>query len=120
FRNVTTLRGTLKDGTEVSVAGTLTGPRMVEKIVGINGFDFEVPLTDHLAVFRYADRPGIIGAVGNLLGEADLNIGAMQVARSATRDHALMVLNIDTEITREVAADIATAIGSDHFAVVNL
>ena len=32
FRNVTTLRGTLKDGTEVSVAGTLTGPRMIEKL----------------------------------------------------------------------------------------
>ena len=46
FRNVTTLRGTLADGTEVSVAGTLTGPRMIEKIVGVNGFDLEVPLAD--------------------------------------------------------------------------
>ena len=33
FRNITTLRGTLADGTIVSVSGTLTGPKMVEKIV---------------------------------------------------------------------------------------
>ena len=82
FRNVTTLRGTLGDGTEVSVAGTLTGPRMIEKVVGINGFDLEVPLTDHLAVFTYADRPGVVGQVGQILGDEGINIGGMQVARS--------------------------------------
>ena len=80
FRNVTTLRGTLGDGTEVSVAGTLTGPRMIEKVVGINGFDLEVPLTDHLAVFTYADRPGVVGQVGQILGDEGINIGGMQVA----------------------------------------
>ncbi|HRC11544.1 MAG: phosphoglycerate dehydrogenase [Actinomycetales bacterium] len=120
FRNVTTLRGALKDGTEVSVAGTLTGPRMIEKLVGINGFDLEVPLSDHLAVFTYADRPGIIGQVGSIVGEAAINIGGMQVARSEKRDTALMLLSADSELPHEVAARIAEAIGAEHFAVVNL
>ena len=40
------------------MSGTLTGPRMIEKIIGINGYDVEIPLADHLAVFTYADRPG--------------------------------------------------------------
>ena len=48
----------------VSVAGTLTGPRLVEKVVAVNGFDLEVPISEHMAFFRYVDRPGIIGIVG--------------------------------------------------------
>jgi D-3-phosphoglycerate dehydrogenase len=120
FRNVTTLRGTLGDGTEVSVAGTLTGPRMIEKIVGVNGFDLEVPLTDHLAVFTYADRPGVVGQVGQILGDESINIGGMQVARSEKRGSALVLLNVDVELPQSVAARIAEAIGAESFAVVNL
>ena len=81
FRNVTILRGTLADGTTVSVAGTLTGPKMVQKLTGINGFDLEVAISDHMAFFSYKDRPGVVGVIGRLLGEADVNIGGMQVAR---------------------------------------
>ncbi len=120
FRNVTTLRGALKDGTEVAVAGTLTGPRMIEKLVGINGFDIEVPISDHMAVFTYADRPGVIGQVGGLLGEAGINIGGMQVARSDSHAQALVVLTVDSELSAELADRIGAAIGASHVAVVNL
>ncbi|HEX2705362.1 MAG TPA: phosphoglycerate dehydrogenase [Candidatus Lustribacter sp.] len=120
FRNVTTLRGTLAHGTQVSVAGTLTGPKMVEKLVGVNGYDLEVPLSDHLAIFEYADRPGIIGTVGRILGDNDINIGGMQVSRDDHRDHALVVLNVDSVLPQSVAAQIADAIGAIQFSVVNL
>ncbi len=120
FRNVTTLRGTLKDGSVVSVAGTLTGPRMVEKIVGINGFDLEVPLTDHLAVFSYSDRPGVVGQIGRILGDEGINIGGMQVARSERRGPALVLLNVDTAMPHAVAATIAQHIGAESFSVINL
>ncbi len=120
FRNVTTLRGTLQDGTVVSVSGTLTGPRLVEKIVGINGYDLEVPLTDHLAVFSYSDRPGVVGQVGQILGDQGINIGGMQVARSESKDSALVLLNVDVELPAVVAARIAELVGAESFAVVNL
>ena len=81
YRNLVALRGTLSDGTQVSVAGTLTGTRHVEKIVEIDGFDVEVALSEHMAVFRYEDRPGIVGTVGRVLGEAGVNIAGMQVSR---------------------------------------
>ena len=112
FRNVTTLRGTLADGTTVSVSGTLTGPRMVEKVVGLNGFDLEVPISEHMAFFTYTDRPGIVGAVGRLLGEADVNIGGMQVARD-TRGRALVALTVDSEIPGDVVSAIATEIEAE-------
>lgn len=113
FRNVTTLRGTLADGTTVSVSGTLTGPRMVEKVVGLNGFDLEVPLSEHMAFFTYTDRPGIVGAVGRLLGEADVNIGGMQVARDEKGGRALVALTVDSAIPADVVSAIATEIKAE-------
>jgi D-3-phosphoglycerate dehydrogenase len=113
FRNVTTLRGTLADGATISVAGTLTGPRLIEKIVGVNGFDIEVPLTEHLAFFTYVDRPGVIGTVGRLLGDAQVNIAGMQVARNEKGGQALVALTVDTGIPADVLAAIVTEVGAE-------
>ena len=113
FRNVTTLRGTLADGATISVAGTLTGPRLIEKIVGVNGFDIEVPLTEHLAFFTYVDRPGVIGTVGRLLGDAQVNIAGMQVARNEKGGQALVALTVDSRIPADVLAAIVTEVGAD-------
>ncbi len=120
FRNVTTLRGTLADGTVISVAGTLTGPRMIEKIVGVNGYDLEVPISEHMAFFTYADRPGVVGNVGRVLGEAGVNIGGMQVARDSAGGHALVVLTIDSKIPEEVLGEISAGIGATTAKVADL
>ena len=102
----------------VSVPETLTGPKMVEKLVGINGYDLEVPLSDHMLIFEYSDRPGIIGAVGRILGDSGVNIGGMQVSRAA--DQAIGVLNVDSAVSSQLAAEIAAAVDAKSFTVVNL
>ena len=112
FRNVTTLRGTLSGGSVVSVAGTLTGPRMIEKVVGVNGFDLEVPISEHMAFFTYVDRPGVVGSVGRVLGEAGTNIGGMQVARDDAGGQVLMVLTVDSQIPAAVLSEISQEIGA--------
>jgi D-3-phosphoglycerate dehydrogenase len=86
---------------------------MVEKIVGINGFDLEVPLSEHMAFFTYGDRPGIVGAVGRLLGEADVNIGGMQVARDTKGGRALVALTVDSAIPTDVVSAIAAEIEAE-------
>ncbi|CAN7303138.1 phosphoglycerate dehydrogenase [Terrabacter sp. LjRoot27] len=118
FRNVTTLRGTLADGSVVSVSGTLTGPKMVEKLVGVNGYDLEVPLSDHMLVFEYSDRPGVIGAVGRILGDAGINIGGMQVSRQD--DRAIGVLNVDSAVPAAMAAELSEVIEAKTFSVIGL
>ena len=120
FRNLITVRGTLADGAVVSVAGTLAGPRKVEKIVEIDGFDVEVPIAEHMAFFRYDDRPGVVGTVGRLLGEAGINIAGMQVARDRQGGQALVALTVDTAIPAGVLADIGTEIGASDGRVVDL
>jgi D-3-phosphoglycerate dehydrogenase len=120
FRNITALRGTLVDGSVISVVGTLTGPRMIEKVVGVNGFDLEVPLSAHMAFFTYLDRPGVVGSVGRVLGEAGINIGGMQVARDAAGGHVLMVLTVDSQVPAAVLSEISKEIGATTVRVVDL
>ena len=48
---------------------------------------------------RYLDRPGVIGRVGSMFGDADINIANMAVSRTKEGDKALMVFSIDTKAT---------------------
>ena len=63
-RNLVTLRGTLADGSQVSVSGTLIGIHQRERLVELNGYDVDIEPTEHLAFFTYDDRPGMVGAIG--------------------------------------------------------
>jgi len=56
--NLLTLRGVLADGSVVSASATLTGAKQTQKLVGINGYEVEVPLASHHIVMMYEDRPG--------------------------------------------------------------
>lgn len=119
-RNVVTVRGTLSDGQEVSVSGTLAGPKHLQKIVGIGDYDVDLALADFMLVLRYTDRPGVVGTVGRILGEAGLNIAGMQVARAEVGGEALVVLTVDAEVPVNVLADISGEIGAVSARTVSL
>ncbi len=120
YRNLITLRGTLADGDQVSVSGTLVGVRQSQRLVEVDGFDVEVELTEHLAFFSYEDRPGIVGQVGRILGEADVNIAGMQVSRDRKGGKALVALSIDSTIPPAVLQEISTAVQADTARTVDL
>jgi D-3-phosphoglycerate dehydrogenase len=109
-RNLITIRGTLADGAQISVSGTLVGINQRERIVDINGFDVDVEPTEHLAFFNYSDRPGMVGTVGQILGDAGVNIAGMQVSRDTKGGHALVALSVDSVIPPEALAEIEQAI----------
>ena len=105
----------------MSVGGTLSGPRGdVAKLVEVDDFDLEVPLSEHLVVLRYDDRPGVVGAVGGSLGDAGINIGGMQVSRDAVGGKAVMVLTVDASPGAEVLDRIAGEISADRAVGVDL
>ena len=123
FRNETTLSAILADGTRIAVSGTVTGPKLVEKLTGVNGFDFEVGLTDHMMILDYRDRPGVIASMGTLLGTASINIAGMQVSRGEGQDkdqRALSVLALDSPASPEMVASIKSTIEADRTAFVSL
>jgi D-3-phosphoglycerate dehydrogenase len=119
-RNLVTVRGVLADGRQVSVSGTLQGPRQLQKLTEVDGFDIDLAPDGHLLFFRYADRPGIVGALGGKLGEAGVNIAGMQVARAATGGDTIMVLAVDQAVTPELLASAAREIGATRASVVDL
>ncbi|MEI2809286.1 MAG: phosphoglycerate dehydrogenase [Nocardioides sp.] len=119
-RNLITIRGTLADGHQVSVSGTLIGIAQRERLVEVNGFDLDIEPTDHLAFFRYHDRPGVVGVVGRILGDAEVNIAGMQVSRDAKGGKALVALSVDSSISGEVLADIESAIDATSVRAVTL
>lgn len=112
YRNLVTVRGTLPNNRVVSVSGTLSGPKQVEKIVQVDGFDIEVVPTEHLAFFTYDDRPGVIAIVGRILGEAGVNIAGMQVSRDERGGHALAALTVDSAIPAPVLDELVREIGA--------
>ena len=113
WRNVVTLRGMLADGQEVSVSGTLSGPRHIAKLVEVNGFEMEITPTEHMAFFTYADRPGIVGIVGQILGRRDINIAGMQVCPDTRGARALMVLTVDSALPPALLDEITEAVGAE-------
>ena len=112
WRNVVTLRGAMPDGQVVSVGGTLTGERQVEKLVEVNGYDMEIAPAEHMVFFTYSDRPGVVGIVGKILGDRGINIAGMQVCRDARGGQALIVLTVDSAIPAPVLDEITTSIGA--------
>jgi D-3-phosphoglycerate dehydrogenase / 2-oxoglutarate reductase len=119
-RNLITLRGTLADSSQVSVSGTLIGINQRERLVEVNGFDVDLEPTDHLAFFTYQDRPGMVGTVGVILGDAGVNIAGMQVARDAKGGQALVALSVDSAIPPATLEEIGTAISAVSVRAVNL
>ena len=120
FRSLFTVRGVLPNGEVVSVAGTLTGPRQVEKITDIDGFDVDIVPAEHLVFLRYADKPGVVGTVGAALGGAQVNIAGAQVSRTSQGGNALMALTVDSAVPALVLDQIAAAIGAQSARAVDL
>ena len=93
---------TLRCENHHSISGTLAGRRGEQRIVEIDGHNFDVPPAEHMLVVSNDDRPGVIGTVGSLLGAASINIADMDVGRVAGSDTAVMLIATTTEVPSNV------------------
>ncbi|HLZ25932.1 MAG TPA: phosphoglycerate dehydrogenase [Chloroflexota bacterium] len=102
-----------------SVAGVISDGRA--NVVQIDNFELHLPTTPgYLLVTQHVDQPGIIGLVGTLLGEADINISSMQVGRKAARGDALMLLSVDEPVPGHVVERIRQAANVAMIKVIKL
>jgi D-3-phosphoglycerate dehydrogenase / 2-oxoglutarate reductase len=108
-RSVVDVRAVGVDGSTVNVAGTLSGPQLVEKIVQINGRNLDLRAEGINLIINYDDRPGALGKIGTLLGSAGANILAAQLSQDAEGPGATIMLRLDGP----VPADVLSAIGRD-------
>ncbi|HEY1298708.1 MAG TPA: phosphoglycerate dehydrogenase [Chloroflexota bacterium] len=102
-----------------SVAGVMSDGRA--NVVQIDEYELHLPPTPgYLLVTQHVDRPGIIGRVGTLLGEADINISSMQVGRMTKRGQALMLLSVDEPVPPAVVERIRQAASIETIKVIKL
>ncbi|MEI6870016.1 MAG: phosphoglycerate dehydrogenase [Actinomycetota bacterium] len=113
YRSMISLHAALSNGKSIKVDGTLMGIRKVEKIIAIDNFDLDLPPTDNLLFLRYADKPGVVGAVGNALGTSKINIAGMQVSRESAGGTALMAITVDSPVSDAVADAVKKETGAD-------
>ncbi|HEX2127891.1 MAG TPA: phosphoglycerate dehydrogenase [Solirubrobacterales bacterium] len=95
----------------VEVAGTGVGPKNIPHLVQVWGQDFYIPFADHLAIFRYADQPGMIGRVGSAFGEHGVNIVSAAVGATEGEREAVMALTTDAPVPADVIDEIAAQDG---------
>ncbi len=98
-----------KDGKKFRVAGTIIGqsPRIVE----IDHLYIDTNIHGHFLIVRNDDRPGIVGLVGCALGDAELNIANLSLARNKSKGDALSVIELDTAPGNEIVEQLAASPG---------
>ena len=107
YVNLVTVRGTGPDGHPAHVAGTLYGKKDAPRIVGIQDHIVDLPPSSHMLVVHNEDVPGMIGAVGSILGEAGVNIADMALARHPEGDNAMALITTDEEPPSQVLMRLA-------------
>ncbi|CAN5281972.1 phosphoglycerate dehydrogenase [soil metagenome] len=119
-RSVVDLRAVYADGSSVNVAGTLSGPQQVQKIVQINGRNFDLRAEGVNLIVNYNDQPGALGKIGTLLGGAEVNIVAAQLSQDADGEGATIMLRLDRSVPADVRAAIGAAVDAVTLEVVDL
>jgi D-3-phosphoglycerate dehydrogenase len=90
---------------EHSVTGALLGDSEI-RITNVDEFPVNVPPNRYMLFTLHRDMPGIIGKIGSLLGDFNVNIASMQVGRKIVRGDAVMVLSIDDPLPDNILAEI--------------
>src|SRR6056297_4325430 len=92
------VRVTVRNGDdEIAVEGTLFAGED-PRIVRIDGFRVDAVPYGHMLVARNTDEPGVIGLIGTVLGDHDVNIAGMYNARETQGGEALTVYNLDQAV----------------------
>jgi len=120
YRNVTTIKAILADGTVASVSGTVIGPKHHQKIVNINGYDVELALAEHFVLMVYTDRPGIVAVYGKAFADAGINIAAMQIARQQKGGRALSVITVDSKVDAAILEQVRADIKADEMRAIDI
>jgi D-3-phosphoglycerate dehydrogenase len=94
-----------------TISGTLTGRRGEQRIVLIDEHTFDVPPADHMLMVTNDDRPGVIGTVGTLLGNAGVNIADMDVGRAEQAGTAVMLIAPTSIVAPDVVRALRAAPG---------
>ncbi len=94
-----------------NLSATLTGRRREARIVVIDNHITDIPPAEHMLIVKNDDRPGAIGRVATVLGNANINIANMDVGVTETVGSALMCISTTTAVSKDVIETLRTLNG---------
>jgi D-3-phosphoglycerate dehydrogenase len=107
------------DKGEGYVTGTVLGTGEA-RIIAVDGYKIDLIPDGNILVTFHQDRPGIVGKVGNFLGQNDINIAYMQLGREAYRGKAVMALGVDENIPDDLLNSIRKIDGMENAVFIKL
>src|SRR5699024_9469180 len=93
-----TIRVTAKGEKGIHTATGTLGNNQRPHLIGLDGYSLDASMDGNILVMRNLDRPGVIGAVGTLLGKQEINVSRMQVGLDESSGQALALYNVNTKI----------------------
>jgi D-3-phosphoglycerate dehydrogenase len=90
------------------------------RIVEIDTMDIDLRPAKHMVVLAYVDQPGIVGKVGTILGQNNINIARMEVGRAGRGQQAMILLSVDDPVKADVLDEIRKAINAHDVRSVTL
>lgn len=99
FASSITVKVKTKDK-EIEVGGAIFGSNN-PRIVKINNFYLEAVPEGHILILHNRDVPGVVGAVGTLLGEKGINIAGIELGREKVGGEAISLIHVDDAIPKE-------------------
>ncbi|MBA5777253.1 phosphoglycerate dehydrogenase [Stappia sp. F7233] len=91
----------ITDRQERSVAGTVFADGK-PRIIQVKGINMEAELGAHMLYVTNEDKPGFIGHLGMVLGEAGVNIATFNLGRLAPGQDAICLVEVDGEVPQPV------------------
>ena len=89
-----------------SVTGTLFGGNR-PRVIDVKGVPLEAELRSHMLYVTNEDKPGLIGLLGTVLGDAGLNIATFQLGRANVGGDAIALVEVDQAVPADVLAKVA-------------
>ncbi|NCQ60193.1 MAG: ACT domain-containing protein [Myxococcales bacterium] len=100
-RYAATVRVSVTSNDGVHTATGALGTRGEPRLVGLEGYEIDAAMTGAALLMKNEDRPGVIGAVGSLLGERGINVARMQVGLDEESGRALALWMVDGAVPED-------------------
>ncbi|XP_062101747.1 D-3-phosphoglycerate dehydrogenase 3, chloroplastic-like [Humulus lupulus] len=108
----------ISDSGEITVEGKLKDGK--PHLTKVGSFEVDVSLEGCIILCRQVDQPGLIGKVGSILGQENVNVNFMTVGRTAPRRQAVMIIGVDEDPSREVLKKIGEISAIEEFVFLKL
>lgn len=108
----------LLDNGNISIEGKVKDG--IPHLIRVGSFSVDVSLEENLILCRQTDQPGMIGQVGNILGENNVNVSFMSVGRTAKRVKAIMAIGVDEAPNKETLKKIGEVSAIEEFVFLDL